>query len=63
MAKTNFRLYSDDRKSKLRSTVFDLISGNKETKQTKGLAYAFSLHPDLQLNSRKNLLNYPKDVY
>jgi hypothetical protein len=46
--KTSFRLYSKS-KSDLQSSVFDLISGEKETKQTKGLAYVFSLYPDFLL--------------
>jgi len=46
--KTSFRLYSKS-KSDLQSSVFDLISGDKETKQTKGLAYVFSLYPDFAL--------------
>jgi hypothetical protein len=43
--KTYFRLYSDGQ-SDLNSTIFDLISGNHETKQTKGLAYVFSQNPE-----------------
>jgi len=39
--KTNFRLYTDTL-ADFKSTIFDLISGEKETKQTKGLAYIFS---------------------
>ncbi|MCG2419373.1 hypothetical protein K8089_10090 [Aequorivita sp. F47161] len=46
--KTSFRLYSKN-KSDLQSSVFDLISGDRETKQTKGLAYVFSLYPDFLL--------------
>ena len=45
MVNTHFRLYSDG-KSNLQSSVFDLISGDKETKQTKGLAYILSLYPE-----------------
>jgi len=39
--KTHFRLYTDTN-SDFHSSIFDLISGDKETKQTKGLAYVFS---------------------
>ena len=42
--KTTFQLYKGEN-SKLKSTFFDLIDGNLETKQTKGLAYLFSLSP------------------
>lgn len=37
-AKMVFKLYQKD-ESKIESTFFDLISGDKETKQTKGIAY------------------------
>lgn len=43
-AKFTFQLYQGEN-SKLKSTFFDLIDGNLETKQTKGLAYLFSLSP------------------
>lgn len=43
-AKTTFQIYQGEN-SKLKSTFFDLIDGNLETKQTKGLAYLFSLSP------------------
>lgn len=39
--KTHFRLYTDT-KTDFQSSIFDLISGEKETKQTKGLAYVFT---------------------
>ncbi|HRP91075.1 MAG TPA: hypothetical protein PKX92_13670 [Edaphocola sp.] len=39
--KTHFRLYTDT-KTDFQSSIFDLINGDKETKQTKGLAYVFS---------------------
>src|SRR5690606_32359451 len=42
----SFRLY-DSGKAKYHSSIFDLISGDKETKQTKGLAYIFSQYPEL----------------
>lgn len=38
---TKFSLYNKNCKN-IESTIFDLISGNKETKQTKGLAYILS---------------------
>ncbi len=41
----SFRLY-DSGKAKYHSSIFDLISGDKETKQTKGLAYIFSQYPE-----------------
>ncbi|WP_048718554.1 hypothetical protein [Bacillus sp. MB2021] len=37
-----FRLYQNE-SSKYKSSLFDLIDGDRETKQTKGLAYLFSL--------------------
>jgi hypothetical protein len=36
--KINFRLYQAE-DSKFKSTLFDLIDGDRETKHTKGLAY------------------------
>ncbi|RLD54079.1 MAG: hypothetical protein DRJ01_18525 [Bacteroidetes bacterium] len=39
--KVHFRLYANS-KSDYKSTLFDLISGDKETKQTKGFAYVLS---------------------
>lgn len=41
-----FRLYQSEN-SKYTSSLFDLIDGDHETKQTKGLAYLFSLSPEL----------------
>lgn len=43
--RTHFRLYTDT-KTDFKSSIFDLISGEKETKQTKGLAYIFSQYND-----------------
>lgn len=43
--KTHFRLYNDTR-ADFQSSIFDLIDGDKETKQTKGLAYVFSQYTD-----------------
>jgi len=40
-----FRLYTDNR-ANYNSSIFDLIDGDKETKQTKGLAYVFSQYND-----------------
>ncbi|MED4732194.1 hypothetical protein P9597_29555 [Aneurinibacillus migulanus] len=40
-----FRLYQTEN-SKYKSSLFDLIDGDRETKQTKGLAYLFSLSPE-----------------
>lgn len=40
--KTYFRVYNSDDKTKIESSLFDLISGDSETKQTKGLAYVLS---------------------
>ncbi|KRE45822.1 hypothetical protein [Paenibacillus sp. Soil522] len=44
--KNVFRLYKSD-SSTFESTFYDLISGDNETKQTKGLAYLFSVYPGL----------------
>ncbi len=44
--KTHFRLYTDT-KTDFNSSIFDLINGDKETKQTKGLAYVFSQYKNL----------------
>nr|WP_312291527.1 hypothetical protein [Clostridium chromiireducens] len=44
--KTNFRLYQEQ-KSKMESSIFDLIDGDKETKQTKGLAYLLKLDTNI----------------
>jgi hypothetical protein len=41
-----FRLYSDSKKG-FHSSIFDLISGSGETKQTKGLAFILSFYPEL----------------
>jgi hypothetical protein len=45
LMKKFFRLYTDNQ-SEYNSSIFDLISGDKETKQTKGLAYIFSQYTD-----------------
>lgn len=45
-ANTIFRLYQTEN-SKYKSSLFDLIDGDRETKQTKGLAYLFSLSSEL----------------
>lgn len=44
--KTYFRLYNSDNKADFNSSIFDLINGDNETKQTKGLAYIFSQYND-----------------
>lgn len=44
--KTMMRLYQEGR-TDYHSTFFDLINGDTETKQTKGLAYLFSRYPKL----------------
>jgi hypothetical protein len=44
-----FRLYVDN-KTEFNSTLFDLISGDKETKQTKGLAYILYQYNDFLFN-------------
>ena len=49
-----FRLYGDSNTG-FNSTIFDLISGNRETKQTQGLAYVFSFYPKLLIR----ILNLP----
>lgn len=60
--KTHFRLYNDNLLN-YRSTIFDLISGAKEPKQTKGLAfilsheYGFLLEFIKQKFIQKNLKN------
>ncbi len=56
--KSNFILYFDG-KSRMKSTVFDLISGDKETKQTKGLAYLFSLYPNFAIKFAQRFINLP----
>jgi len=43
--KTFFRLYKNSQ-ADFNSTIFDLVNGGNETKQTKGLAYIFSQYPD-----------------
>lgn len=43
--KSYFRLYTDN-KLEYNSSIFDLIDGDKETKQTKGLAYILANHHD-----------------
>ncbi|MCB1158880.1 MAG: hypothetical protein H7A25_15775 [Leptospiraceae bacterium] len=52
--RTIFRLYADN-KAEAESSIFDLIDGDKETKQTKGLAYILKEYPELI----KQLLNKP----
>lgn len=42
---TVFRLYQNER-SEYKSTFFDLIYGDHETKHTKGLSYLFKLSPE-----------------
>lgn len=53
--KTSFRLYKVH-SSKRYSSFFDLIDGDNETKQTKGLAYTFSKYPNLVLMFIKSVL-------
>jgi hypothetical protein len=43
--KKYFRLYTDN-KTEYNSSIFDLINGDKETKQTKGFAYILSQYTD-----------------
>lgn len=43
---TTFRLYQSEN-SKYKSSFFDLIDGDRETKQTKGLAYLLNMSPEL----------------
>lgn len=45
-SKMIFRLYQTEQ-SRFESSFFDLIDGNLETKQTKGLAYLFNLSPEM----------------
>lgn len=52
---TKFSLYNKNCKN-IESTIFDLISGNKETKQTKGLAYILSK----DVNLIKSITNIPQ---
>lgn len=59
---TTFRLYKKD-DTNIQSTIFDLCSGDKETKQTKGLAYILSKNPNLikriiRIPSISNKLKY-----
>jgi len=49
-----FRLYTDNQ-TEYNSSIFDLINGDKETKQTKGLAYVFSQYTDFLFS----FLEYP----
>lgn len=44
--KTYFRLYNNSQ-TEFNSSIFDLINGDNETKQTKGLAYIFSQYDKL----------------
>ena len=53
--KTLFRLYANE-KTKAESSIFDLIDGVNETKQTKGLAYIFKEYPEIIMQ----ILNKPK---
>lgn len=52
---TSFRLYKAHA-SKRYSSFFDLIDGDNETKQTKGLAYTFSKYPNLIFMFIKSVL-------
>jgi len=59
--KNHFRLYTNTL-ADFKSTIFDLISGDKETKQTKGLAYIFSQYNEflvdfLKFESVKNIIS------
>jgi hypothetical protein len=59
--KTGFKIYVSDEKRKWKSSFFDLIPGNNETKQTKGLACLMSLDVEiifkiLELKPIKNLV-------
>lgn len=54
--KTSFRLYKGH-SSKRYSSFFDLIDGDNETKQTKGLAYTFSKYPNLVFMFIKSVLS------
>ena len=57
---TFFRLYSDAQ-LKYNSSVFDMISGDRnfETKQTKGLAYIFSQYPEFLLKFLESDVIFP----
>ncbi len=64
-----FRLYQTDN-SIYKSSLFDLIDGDHETKQTKGLAYLFSFSPELlkkflSVNKIKTIIKkkLPKSEY
>jgi len=48
--KTYFRLYNSEDKTKIESSLFDLISGDKETKQKKGLAYVLAKNQYFLIN-------------
>lgn len=54
-AATRFKLYEKGIVG-IESSVFDLISGDKETKQTKGLAYLLKIQPQII----SSLLNMPE---
>ena len=63
--KTDFKVYVSDKNSHWKSSFFDLIPGDKETKQTKGLACLMSFEPDLifnvlELKSIKDLISIKK---
>lgn len=62
-AKMVFKLYQKD-ESKIESTFFDWISGDKETKQTKGLAYMLKLYPEIlnELFKLKDISSHLKDI-
>lgn len=60
---TTFRLYKKD-DTNIESTIFDLCSGDKETKQTKGFAYILSKNPNLikRIIRIKSIFNKLKDL-
>ncbi|QFT87672.1 hypothetical protein FIU87_03320 [Bacillus sp. THAF10] len=49
MVTTSFRVYQTEN-SRFQSSLFDLMDGDRETKQTKGLAYLFKLSPEFLKN-------------
>ena len=48
--KTHFYLYDDNSSKKYEASIFDLIEGDGEPKQTKGLAYIFSKYKEFLID-------------
>ena len=55
--KGDFRLYKNEH-SNSKSLIFDLINGDTETKQTKGLAYIFSINLECLIKFLNNVTKH-----